>query len=276
MENNKLAEKKSHEKPDIIKPGLAVPEGESCLRLDKVSKSFGGLMAVREVSLVATAGERKAIIGPNGAGKTTLFNLVAGDLFPTKGKILFHGEDVTRIPCHRRACKGIARTFQITNLFFNLSVIENMVLAVQALESTKFSLFRSITSYRHLYEKGMELLSRIGMEDLRDESVKNLSYGMQRQLEVMLALTKTPPLLLLDEPTAGLSPAEARHMVEMLKRLPSDITILIIEHDMDVAFELADRVTVLHFGEVVAEGTCTEIKANRAVQEIYLGVNKTC
>ncbi|HUL31420.1 MAG TPA: ATP-binding cassette domain-containing protein, partial [Thermodesulfobacteriota bacterium] len=151
-------------------------------------------------------------------------------------------------------------------------VIDNLVLAAQGLENTKFSLFRPITSYPHLYEKGMELLRRIQMEKQRDELVKNLSYGVQRQIEIMLALTKEPHLLLLDEPTAGLSPAEATIMVEMLKKLPASITILIIEHDMSVAFELADSITVLHNGEVIADGSVDEIRQNRLVQETYLGV----
>jgi branched-chain amino acid transport system ATP-binding protein len=245
---------------------------ESCLRIESLSKNFAGLLAVEDVSLEIRSGERRVMIGPNGAGKTTLFNLIAGNLLPTSGKVIFHGDDITRLPCHRRAHKGIARTYQITNLFFNLSVIDNLVLAAAALEKTKFSLFRSITSYRHLYEKGLELLSWIGMETTRNELVKNLSYGVQRQIEILLALTKAPRLLLLDEPTAGLSPAEAAMMVDILKRLPSHITFLIIEHDMDVAFELAESITVLHYGKVIADGSVDAIKANRTVQEIYLGV----
>ena len=158
------------------------------------------------------------------------------------------------------------------NLFFNLPVIENMIIAVQALEKTKFSLLRSINAYPHLYERGMALLTEVGLQDVKDEVVSNLSYGMQRQIEILLALTREPKLLLLDEPTAGLSPAEAGIMVEMLKKLPSSITMMIIEHDMDVAFELAETITVLHFGEVIAEGSNAEIRANQKVQEIYLGV----
>ena len=244
---------------------------ESCLRLEGLSKNFAGLLAVMDVSLDVGPGERRVMIGPNGAGKTTLFNLIAGNLLPTSGKVFFLGEDITRLPCHRRAYRGMARTYQITNLFFNLSVLDNLVLAAQALENTKFSLFRPVTSYRHLYERGLELLSWIGMETTRNELVKNLSYGVQRQLEILLALTRNPRLLLLDEPTAGLSPAEAAMMVAILKRLPPDITFLIIEHDMDVAFELAEFITVLHYGKVIADGPVDAIKANRTVQEIYLG-----
>ncbi|MBW1774065.1 MAG: ABC transporter ATP-binding protein [Deltaproteobacteria bacterium] len=258
---------------DINKRSRTVRQnGDPCIRIENLTKSFGGLEAVKAVSLNIAQGEHRAILGPNGAGKTTFFNLVAGDLLPTQGNIYFYGEDITRLPCHRRAYRGIARTFQITNLFFNLPVIENMALAVQALEKTKFSLFRSINAYPHLHEKGMELLEQVGLQDVKDEVISNLSYGMQRQIEILMALTREPKLLLLDEPTAGLSPAEAIIMVEMLKKLPSAITMMIIEHDMDVAFELAESITVLHYGKVIAEGSNEEIKANEKVQEIYLGV----
>jgi len=256
--------------PREEKPCCTV-DGSPCLHLVKVTKSFEGLNAVQEVSLSVANGERRAILGPNGAGKTTLFNLIAGDLPPTSGKIYFRGEDVSRRPCHQRAFRGMARTFQITNLFFNLSIIDNLVLGVQALERTKFSLFRPQASYRHLTERGMELLTRIGIEGLKDEQVRNLSYGVQRQVEILLALTGEPTMLLLDEPTAGLSPAEAGIMVEMLQKLPASITILIIEHDMDVAFKLARNITVLQYGAVVAEGSVAEVRDNKLVQEIYLG-----
>jgi branched-chain amino acid transport system ATP-binding protein len=246
-------------------------DGSPCLNLVKVTKSFEGLSAVKAVSFSVANGERRAILGPNGAGKTTLFNLIAGDFLPTSGKIYFRGEDVSRRPCHQRAFRGMARTFQITNLFFNLSIIDNLVLGVQALERTKFSFFRPMVSYRHLYERGMELLTRIGIEGLKDEQVRNLSYGVQRQVEILLALTGEPTMLLLDEPTAGLSPAEAGIMVEMLQKLPASITILIIEHDMDVAFKLARNITVLHYGTVIAEGSVAEVRDNKMVQEIYLG-----
>ena len=243
-----------------------------CLRIENLTKAFGGIEAVRGVSLAVNRGEKRAILGPNGAGKTTLFNLIVGDFHPTGGRIIFFGEDITRLPCHKRAHKGMARTFQITNLFFKLSVIENMMLAVQALEKTKFSLFRPITAYPHLYDRGMELLSEVGLEGIKDEVIGNLSYGVQRQIEVLLALTKQPRLLLLDEPTAGLSPAETSIMVEMLKKLPFSLTMMLIEHDMDVAFELAETITVLHFGEVIANGSKQQVRADNLVQEIYLGV----
>jgi branched-chain amino acid transport system ATP-binding protein len=254
---------------------LCVGNGEgACLLLEGVTKSFGGLTAVENVTLRVAPGERRAIIGPNGAGKTTLFNLIAGDLRPTSGRIFFQGEDVTRLSTHRRAHRGIARTYQITNLFFNLPVLDNLLIAVQGLERTKFSLFRSVFSYKHLYEKGLELLRLVGMEGIENELVRNLSYGIQRQIEVLLALTREPRLLLLDEPTAGLSPAEAAVMVEMLKKLSPRITMLVIEHDMDVAFDLAESVTVLHYGKILADGPAEEIKKDKTVQEIYLGLGK--
>lgn len=250
---------------------MSVDAVQPRLRLDQIGKSFEGLHAVKSVCLKAMPGERRAILGPNGAGKTTLFNLIAGDLPPTTGKIFFEGDDITRLPTSRRASRGMARTFQITNLFFNLSVIDNMVLGAQALEPAKFSLFRARSSYPQLYQRGIELLARIGIEDLKDEQVRNLSYGVQRQIEIMLALTREPSMLLLDEPTAGLSPAETGTMLEVLEKLPPAMTILIIEHDMDVAFKLAQNITVLHYGEIIAEGTVAEVRANKTVQEIYLG-----
>jgi len=253
------------------RPSIDMSEHGYSLKLEDVSKSFAGLKAVKSVSLDVAQGERRAIIGPNGAGKTTLFNLIAGNLRLSTGKIFFQGKDITRLACHRRVRKGLARTFQITNLFAELTVIENMVLGVQALQRTKFVFYRHLSSRQDLYEKAVELLSNVGLEDYKNEVVKNLSYGIQRQIEILLALTGNPSLLLLDEPTAGLSPSETSAMVGLVKKMPPSITILIIEHDMDVAFELVDNVTVLHFGGVIMQGTVEEIKKSHSVQEIYLG-----
>lgn len=247
-------------------------ESVCCLAVDRLSKSFGGLKAVNSVDLAVKEGERRAIIGPNGAGKTTLFNLISGELAPSTGKIIFFGRDVTRMPVHRRAYLGMARTFQITNLFPNLTVMENLLLAAQALEATKFSMHRPITSYRHLFESAKWILKSVEMSEKADEVVRNLSHGEQRQIEVGLALIGRPRLLLFDEPTAGLSPGETTMMVSLLKRLDPATTMLIIEHDMDVAFELADNITVLHYGEIIADGSRDIIKSNRMVQEIYLGL----
>ena len=248
-------------------------ENQICLSLESLSKNFGGLEAVSQINLKVRQGERRAIIGPNGAGKTTLFNLVGGQLWPTRGKIFLFDKEITKIPAHLRAHLGISRTFQITNLFPQLTVLENLILAAQALEKTKFALFRPITRFNHLYHKVDEILVKVDMTEKREDIIKNLSYGEQRQIEVAMALLAEPCLLLLDEPTAGLAPAESSMMVSMLKNLDKTITILIIEHDMDVAFEIADRITVLDFGKVLAEGGKEEIRKNDAVQQIYLGVD---
>ncbi|MBI4607707.1 MAG: ABC transporter ATP-binding protein [Candidatus Rokubacteria bacterium] len=241
------------------------------LSLTDVSKAFGGLHAVDGVSLEVKPGERRAIIGPNGAGKTTLFNLISGEMPPTAGRITLFGRDVTRLAPHRRAALGLGRTYQITNLFPSLSVLENCLLAVQALRPTKLHLHRALSRYSFLFDRARSVLEAVGLTGKEGETVRNLSHGEQRQLEIALALAGAPKLLLLDEPTAGLSPAESNMMTALLKRLDPGITILIIEHDMDVAFEVTNRITVLHFGKVVADGLGEEVKANPLVQEIYLG-----
>ena len=241
------------------------------LSLSDVSKAFGGLCAVDGVSLDVTPGERRAIIGPNGAGKPTLFSLISGEQSPTDGRITLFGRDVTRLPPHRRAALGMARTYQITNLFPRLTVLENCLLAVQALKPAKFHLHRALSRYPGLFERARSALEAVGLAGKDGETVRNLSHGEQRQLEIALALAGAPKLLLLDEPTAGLSPAESHLMTGLLKKLDPTITILVIEHDMDVAFELTKRVTVLHFGKVIADGLGDEVKANPLVQEIYLG-----
>jgi branched-chain amino acid transport system ATP-binding protein len=246
--------------------------GAPALALEKLSISFGGLAAVDGVDLRVLAGERRAIIGPNGAGKTTLFNLVSGDLPPTDGRILLFGQDITRLPPHRRAGLGMSRTFQITKLFPNLTVWENVLLACQALERTKFSMLRPLRTYRHLHARGEEVLRAVGVWEQRDETVKNLSHGVQRQLEVALALAGRPKLLLLDEPMAGLSPAETQEMTGLLRKLDRSITLLIIEHDMDVVLDLAENIAVLHLGKKIADGSKEAVRSNRTVQEIYLGV----
>ncbi len=243
-----------------------------CLVLHDLTKNFGGLTAVNNVSLEIRAGERRAIIGPNGAGKTTLFNLICGEFPPSRGRIFHFGEEVTQIPVHRRTALGIARTFQITNLFPNLTVLQNLLLAAQGLEKTKYVMYLPISSYQHLYEKAKSLLMGVELWGKRGVLVKNLSHGEQRQIEVCLALVGQPRLLLLDEPTAGLSPAETLSFTSTLKKLDPAITILLIEHNMDVAFELAENITVLHQGSLIASGTKEDIKASTTVQEIYLGM----
>lgn len=249
-------------------------EATPCLSLHGVSKNFGGLIAVNGITLSLQPGARKALIGPNGAGKTTLFNLISGELMPSAGRITYGGKDITRIPPYRRASLGLARTFQITNLFPKLTVLENILLSCQALERTKFVMFRPLSSYPHLMERASKLLVQFELWDKRNELIKNLSYGDQRKVEVTLALANQPRLLLLDEPTAGLSQAETQDLTVLLKKLDPAITILLIEHDMDVAFEFADSITVLYQGEILTDGTKDEVKSNPTVQEIYLGAGE--
>jgi branched-chain amino acid transport system ATP-binding protein len=247
------------------------PEPVPALRLTGVSKEFGGLRAVDGVSLTVAVGERRAIIGPNGAGKTTLFSLISGEQPVTGGQIELFGHPVTRVAPHRRAALGLARTYQITNLFPRLTVMDNCLLAVQALRPTKFHLHRSLGRYPGLFARAEGVLEAVGLSGKAGETVRNLSHGEQRQLEIALALAGQPRLLLLDEPTAGLSPAESNLMAGLLKKLDPAITTLMIEHDMDIAFQVTDRITVLHYGSVVADGLGDEVKANPLVQEIYLG-----
>jgi branched-chain amino acid transport system ATP-binding protein len=241
------------------------------LCLTNVSKAFGGIVAVDGVSLQIMPGERRALLGPNGAGKTTLFHLISGELPPSAGRILLFGRDVTRLPPHRRAALGLARTYQITNLFPQLTVLQNCLLAVQGVSPVKLHLHRALRRYPALFDRAQAALDAVGLSHRAEAMVRHLSHGEQRQLEIALALAGSPKLLLLDEPTAGLSPAESSLMTTLLKTLDPAITILIIEHDMDVAFALTQRITVLHYGRVIADGLADEVKANPLVQQIYLG-----
>src|ERR1043166_4076627 len=213
------------------------------LKLEKVTKWFGGVRAVDGVELTVRPGERRALIGPNGAGKTTLFNLIAGVLPASTGRITLFGDDITRLAQHRRAAQGLTRTFQITNLFPSLTVLDNVRLAAQALTRAKFSMLRPLGRFTELEASARQALAAAGK----------------------------PRVLLLDEPAAGLSHAEARLMTDLLRRLDPAITLLIIEHDMDIALEVAQHVTVLHYGKVIADGTREAVKADPTVREIYLG-----
>jgi branched-chain amino acid transport system ATP-binding protein len=252
---------------DTIEDKSSVP----CLVLEDLSIDFGGLRAVDGVNLTIKPGERRVLMGPNGAGKTTLFNLVSGIYQASRGRILYFEKDVTGLPTYRRAALGIARTYQITNLFPSLTVSENILMACQALERTKFVMFRRLSSYHRLMDRCNDLLKEFDLWEKRNELVKNLSHGYQRQIEVAMALAEKPRLLLLDEPAAGLSSAETHALTLLLKKLDPSITILLIEHDMDVAFEFAEKITVLYQGKFLTEGTKEEIKNNPTVQEIYLG-----
>jgi branched-chain amino acid transport system ATP-binding protein len=252
---------------EVVEQKSPVP----CLVVENLTKDFGGLRAVDGVNMTIEQGERRVLMGPNGAGKTTVFNLISGEFPASEGRMIHFGRDVTKLPPYERAALGIARTFQITNLFPNLTILENILLACQALERMKFVMFRPLSSYHHLMNRCTNLLKESDLWKKRDELIKNLSHGDQRQIEVALALAGQPRLLLLDEPTAGLSPAETHSLTLRLKKLDPSITVLLIEHDMDVAFEFAEKITVLHQGKLLAEGSKEEIKGNSTVQQIYLG-----
>ena len=242
------------------------------LAIEALSKNFGGLQALYDLSLEIQPGERRAIIGPNGAGKTTLFHLIGGQLSPSSGRIFLSGREVTKLPPFRRAALGLARTFQIMTLFLNLTVMENMVLAVQALDSVRFVLYRPLSGYRNILSQARSLLEQWNLWEKRRTLVRHLSYGEQRQLEILLALAQMPRVLLLDEPTAGLSPVETQQVVAMIQHLDPSITVLLIEHDMDVAFQVAQQITVLHNGRLLADGPPEAIRKDSTVAEIYLGV----
>jgi len=243
----------------------------SLLELRDLRRKFGALAAVNGVSLAVEPRERRAIIGPNGAGKTTLFDLVTGRLAPTAGRIVFDGQDITRWPPHAIARRGVARSFQRANLFGTLSVLENLRLAAAAGGRGSWSLFGSVDRLAQPLARARQTADVIGLADRLHEPARTLSYGEQRQLEIGVALATSPKLLLLDEPTAGMSPEETQRMIRLLAALPPAITMLIIEHDMDVVFSLADRVTVLHYGEVLAEGVPAAVRADPRVYEVYLG-----
>jgi branched-chain amino acid transport system ATP-binding protein len=245
--------------------------GQPVLELQGLSKAFGGLRAVRGVSLRIMPGDRKAIIGPNGAGKTTLFNLITGILPASSGRVLLFGEDVTSWSSHRRTARGMARTFQVTSLFPRLTVLDNVLLAINGRRASKFVMWRFLSSYRDVYAKAHELLERAAFIDRKATEVRYLSHGEQRQLEIVLGLASDPDILLLDEPAAGLSSGESVEMAQFLQGLDPNMAILLIEHDMDVVFDVASEISVLHFGEVLESGTAEHIRGSAKVQEIYLG-----
>ena len=241
------------------------------LLIEGLTRYFGALSALNGVSLNIAPRDRRAIIGPNGAGKTTLFNLITGHLAPSAGRILFDGDVITGLPVHAVARRGMSRSFQRTNLFPKLSVSENLRLAAAADGRGSYDLFGRIERYPAPLDRARAVAEMVGLAERLTEVVGSLSYGEQRQLEVGVALATSPKLLLLDEPTAGMSPEETQRMTRMLEGLPREVTLLIIEHDMDVVSSLADRVTVLHYGEVLAEGTFEEVKHDPRVFEVYLG-----
>lgn len=243
---------------------------EPVLWVDDVTVRFDGVVALDSVHLRVEPGDRWAVIGPNGAGKTTLFRTIMGEVYPTTGRVHLFGADVSRVPPQRKAQQGLARTFQITNLFSELTVEENLVIAAQARTLSRFACWRPLRVRGALDDRITWALERVGLTAQRHRQVSELSHGEQRQLEIAMALAGEPKLLLLDEPAAGLSAAERNTMRALISSLPSELSTVLIEHDMSIALDLAERVLVLDNGHLIAEGSPEEIRGNQRVQDVYL------
>jgi branched-chain amino acid transport system ATP-binding protein len=241
------------------------------VEIAELSKTFGGVHAVEKVSLKVPVGQRRVLIGPNGAGKTTLFNCITGALPPTSGRIFLFGKEVTHLAEHRRTAMGLGRTYQITNVFPDLTVLENIILSIQGTTREKWVLHRPVKSFSETLDRAAAELERVGLKHRQADSVHLLSYGERRQLELALALASRPRVLFLDEPCSGLSPSERQRIFSTITQLPREMTIVCIEHDMQVALGLADQVAVLHRGRLILEGPPEEVKLNPEVREVYLG-----
>jgi branched-chain amino acid transport system ATP-binding protein len=241
------------------------------LKVESLFKSFGGLHILEDISFTAEAGAKIALIGPNGAGKTTLFNVLGGQLPATSGHIYIAGKEISHLTPNRRLHLGLARSFQINNLFFNLSLLDNILLALYGAERSHIQMFRSMEERRDLLASAQNLLERMGLWERRLDTLATLSYGEQRLVELAFALASKPKVMLLDEPSAGLPTAEAANFANTIRSLLGDTTLIFCAHDMDLVFNLADKIMVLYFGKILAQGLCQEIRANPRVQEIYLG-----
>ena len=241
------------------------------LEVTGLAKSFGGLPATNDVSLAIEPGERRLIIGPNGAGKTTLFNLITGDLPAVAGSIKLFGEEVVRLRTDQRAQLGLARTFQIITLFPKDTLAHNVVLSLLARTPARWHAFTPLAARRDLYARAREVLAGVGLADSAERPLAQVSYGEKRRVEIAMALAQSPKLLLLDEPLAGLSMEERQTVQALLAAIPRDITIIMIEHDMDTALAFAERITLLHYGKVIVEGTRAEVVAHPSTREVYLG-----
>jgi branched-chain amino acid transport system ATP-binding protein len=244
---------------------------DALLQIEDLSKRFGGVIASDAITLAVPTGELHAVIGPNGAGKTTLIGELAGEIAPDRGRIRFGGRDITAVPAWRRSQLGLARSFQITSLFPDFTALDNVALAVQAHAGHSFHFWRDARKDAGLREPARATLARVGLAERADVRVANLSHGEHRQLEIAMALATRPRMLLLDEPMAGMGPEESARMVRMLRELKGGLTILLIEHDMEAVFALADRITVLVYGRVIASGAPAAIRADAQVRQAYLG-----
>jgi branched-chain amino acid transport system ATP-binding protein len=244
---------------------------EAALQISGLNKRFGGLPAIQNVSLEVMPGERRLIIGPNGAGKTTLFNLITGDLPPDAGSIKLFGQELSSFSTQNRIHLGLARTYQILTLFPRETLVHNVVLALLGLSKVRWNPWRALTGYGDFYDAALDALARVGLADKADRIVAETSYGERRRLELAMALAQKPKVLLLDEPLAGLSQEERQQVQALLAKIPRDVTIVMIEHDMDVALAYAERITVLHYGQTIVEGTRAEVVADPRTKEVYLG-----
>jgi branched-chain amino acid transport system ATP-binding protein len=243
----------------------------TALTVNGLCKSFGGLRVTANVNLKVDPGERRLIIGPNGAGKTTLFNLITGELRPDSGSVTLFGRDVTRLPSRKRTHLGMARTYQIITLFARDTILHNVRLAMLGLSPLRWNPLLPLDRQRHLTDQGRAALERVGLHHIAERPLSQTSYGERRRVEIAMALAQNPKVLLLDEPFAGLSIDERQDVRKLLLAIPRDVTIVMIEHDMDVALDIADRITLLHFGEVIVEGTRAEVVADPRTREVYLG-----
>ena len=243
----------------------------SALAIARLRKSFGGLNVTRDVNLSVEPGERRLIIGPNGAGKTTLFNLITGDLTPDSGTISLLGQDITGVPSRRRAHLGMARTYQIITLFARNTILHNVCLALLGLSSLRWNPFIDMKRQGHIVEDARAALKQVGLDAIAERPLSQTSYGERRRVEIAMALAQKPKVLLLDEPFAGLSIDERRDVHQCLMDIPRDVTMVMIEHNMDVALEFAERITLLHFGEVIVEGTRSDVVNDPRTREVYLG-----
>lgn len=243
------------------------------LETKELTKSFGGLTAVNNVNFKVEKGELRAIIGPNGAGKTTFFNVIAGKLPPTKGEIWFKGENITLLPPYVITKKGIGRSYQITNIFPQLTVFENVRLAAQAIEVT-YNFWKNVMFMDEINGRVVEILEKLKLIDQKDIRAANLPHGLQRHLEIGIALASDPELLLLDEPTGGMTQEETQRMMELIDEISRSLTIILVEHDMKFVMSVSKKITVLHEGKVLAEGSPEEIRSNEEVQRVYLGRQK--
>jgi branched-chain amino acid transport system ATP-binding protein len=243
----------------------------AALQIADLRKSFGGLPATNGVSLEVMAGERRLIIGPNGAGKTTLFNLITGDLKRDAGTIRLFGEEVHGLPTHQRVHRGLARTYQIITLFARATLEHNVALSLLGLSRARWNMFGALKGYNHLYDEARAVLAQVGLEHLAARRLSEVSYGEKRRVEIAMALAQKPKVLLLDEPFAGLSREERAGVGKLIAGIPRETTLVMIEHDMDTALDLAERITVLHYGSVIVEGTRAEVVADPKTREVYLG-----